>query len=308
MKKAFLFPGQGAQFPGMGKDLWEKSKTVKDIFDTASKASGLDVTSLIFDGTAEDLKATDKSQTAITAVSMSASALLREKGIKAGGTAGFSLGEYAALAECGVVSKDDVFPLIKARGDIMESVSRSADTPEGKSGMAAVIGLSLEQTETAIRDAEIANLYVANYNSPSQVVVSGTAEALKEGQNVLKEAGAKRVIPLKVSGPFHCPLLEDAKKEFSEVLSRYDFSDPAIPFFSNVTGHSVNSGEEIKRLCAEQLVSTVRWVDVEESLVGAGFSDFLEVGPGKVLTGLLKAFSRDLTCKQAGTIEQIESL
>ena len=206
MKTCFLFPGQGAQYPGMAKDLWEASQTVRDLFRKASDSSGMDTEKLLFESSAEDLKATDKTQIAITLASLCSSALAREKGITPQGCAGFSLGEYAALCEAGVIRLEDVFPIVKIRGDIMEKTARGMDSQAGAPGMAAVLGIPAEKVASTVEVLKD-GVYVSNHNSPSQVVISGTAEGLAKAEVALKAAGARRIVRLSVSGPFHSPLM-----------------------------------------------------------------------------------------------------
>jgi [acyl-carrier-protein] S-malonyltransferase len=303
MKICFLFPGQGAQYPGMAKDLWEASPKVKELFATASKASGLDMKSLLFDASAEDLKATDKTQVAMTLASLSASAALRERGVIPEGCAGFSLGEYAALAEAGVLSLADVFPIVKARGEVMEKAARALDSADGAPGMAAVLGISSESAASAVDALSSQGVFVANFNSPTQVVVSGTALGLSHAEQALKAAGARRVVKLQVSGPFHSPLMEQARADFEKVLSSFVFSDPRLPVYSNVTGRRIVSGAEARGLCVTQLVSPVRWVAEEQALFAGGYDRFYETGPGTVLTGLLRALSPEARCAAVGTLE-----
>lgn len=312
MRIAFVFPGQGAQYPGMGKDLFEASDKVKELFDIAQKTSGIDVQKLLFEGTADELKASDKAQVAITLVNLAAAQVLKENGYEASAVAGFSLGEYAALVESGVLTAEEAFSIVKVRGELMEKASRELDSPEGNPGMAAVIGLGGEAVVEAVEKAGIDGLYVANYNSPVQTVISGTAAGITAAQTVLKEAGARRVLPLQVSGPFHSPLLEKAKQEFEKFLEPYDFRNPEKNLYSNVTGKQITSGEDAKRLAVEQVVSSVRWVEEEKQLVADGFDTLIEAGPGKVLTGLWSALNKELNteipCFEAGTLEQIQNI
>ncbi len=303
MKTCFLFPGQGAQYPGMAKDLWETSACVKELFTKASDASRMDTRKLLFDSTADELKATDKTQVAITLASLCSSAYLRERGVKMEGCAGFSLGEYAALCESGVIGMQDVFPIVKLRGDIMEKAARDLDSANGAPGMAAVLGLPAEKVAVIVGPMAASAVYVSNHNSPTQAVISGTAQGLATAEQALKAAGAKRFVRLSVSGPFHSPLMARAGADFASALADYDFSDPKLPVYSNVTGKRISTGAEARKLCAEQLVSTVRWVDVEQSLRADGFDRFLEAGPGTVLTGLMRALSPELRCAPAGTVE-----
>ena len=305
MKTCFLFPGQGAQYPGMAKDLWEASHLVRELFQKASDASGMDAKKLLFDSTAEELKATDRTQVAITLANLCSSAALREKGVRMEGCAGFSLGEYAALSEAGVIRLEDVFPIVKARGELMEKAARTLDSGAGAPGMAAVLGIPAEKAASTIEALSGSEVYIANQNSPAQVVVSGTAAGLAIAEQALKAAGARRFVRLQVSGPFHSPLMAEARTAFDAALRSYTFSDPRIPVYSNVTGMLIRTGAEARELCGRQLVSMVRWVSVEESLLGDGFDRFFEAGPGTVLAGLLRALRPEAKCAAAGTIEGI---
>ncbi len=308
MKTCFLFPGQGAQYPGMGKDLWESSSKVKELFTRASDKTGKDLCKLIFSGSEDELKSTDNAQIAITLVNLSAAAVLGEKGITSSGCAGFSLGEYAALVEAGVISIDDVFPIVNDRGRIMERVSRGLDSADGSPGMAAVIGLSYEKMASLIKESGVGGVYIANYNSPVQIVISGTNDGLLKAEEICKEAGARRYIRLKVSGPFHSPLLEEAKKEFVSVLDGYEFNNPRKTVYSNVTGAEISSGEEAKKLCGDQIISTVKWVDEEKRILDDAFDRCIEVGPGKVLAGLWRGVDKEIRCESAGTLEGIQKI
>ncbi len=292
----------------MGKDLWEASAAVKELFQCAADTTGMDVKKLLFEGTEEELKQTDKTQVAVTLVNLSAGIVLKERGIVPDGCAGFSLGEYAALVEAGVLTKEAVFPLVKLRGELMEKTARSLNSGGGAPGMAAVIGLAYEKLEEAIRNSGRTDVFIANYNSPVQTVLSGTAEGLAQAETFCKEAGAKRVIRLKVSAPFHCPLLEDVRAEFGAHLAKQEFRDPKLPLYSNVTGKRVNGAAEAKDLCMKQVVSPVRWVDEERQLIADGFTRCMEVGPGTVLAGLWKAVSEELPCLPAGTLAAIQNV
>jgi len=305
MKTCFLFPGQGAQYPGMAKDLWEASQNVRELFRKASDASGMDTAKLLFESSAEELKATDKTQVAITLASLCSSAVLKEKGIQPQGCAGFSLGEYAALHEAGVIRLEDVFPIVKIRGALMEKAARSLDSDTGAPGMAAVLGISAEKVAQIVESLAGSSVYLSNHNSPSQVVVSGTAAGLDKAEELLRASGARRFVRLSVSGPFHSPLMVNARRDFDEALAPFAFSSPMIPVYSNVTGKAIATGAEAKSLCGSQLVSTVRWVAVEETLFADGFERFLEAGPGTVLYGLMRALRGDARCEQAGTLVSI---
>jgi [acyl-carrier-protein] S-malonyltransferase len=310
MKTCFLFPGQGAQYPGMAQDLWDSSDQVKELFTLASDATRMDLKRLLFEGSEEELKATDNTQVAVTLASVAASLVCKEKGVEPEGFAGFSLGEYSALHGAGVLALEDLFPIVKIRGQLMEKAARALDTPgsDAHAGMAAVLGLDFTKATEVLDTLAGKQVFLANYSSPSQIVLGGTAEGLAEAEAAFKEGGARRYVLLRVSAPFHTPLLEEARKGLEEVLSGYTFNDPVKPVFANVTGKRISTGEEARGLCVRQAVSTVRWVDEEQSLLDDGFSRFLEVGPGSVLGGLWKAFSRDYPCLPAGKLEDIQKV
>ena len=307
-KTVFLFPGQGAQYPGMAKDLWDYSGKVKELFEVASESARMDLKKLLFEGTEEELKATDKTQIAVTLANLSASTVLKENGIDAEGFAGFSLGEHSALYEAGIVKLKDLFVIVKIRGELMEKASRSLDSSSGNAGMAAVVGLSFEKAKAVLSGLENERVYLANYSSPTQVVLSGTAGGLNKAEDAFKDAGARRFIRLKVSGPFHSPLLEDARKGLAELLSGMEYSDPVKAVYANVSGDRIKSGPEAKDCCIRQVVSTVKWVTEEESLLRDGFDTVYEVGPGKVLSGLWRSFNREIVCTPLGTMDAIKKI
>lgn len=280
---------------------------MKDIVRRASECTGVDLYKLLFYATDEELKSTDLAQIAITTVNIAAAATLAEHGVGCDGAAGFSVGEYAALYVAGVVGLEDVYALVKARGDAMAQASLKLHSSDGAPGMAAVIGLSYE-TVKEVSSQRLHDVYVANYNSPTQIVIGSTAEGLKEAEKVLKDSGARRVIPLKVSGPFHTPLIREARECFQKFIADYNFADPKIPVYSNVTGARIQSGSEAKELCIRQITSTVRWVDDERAMLADGFERIVETGPGAVLTGLWKAVGDGVPCFPAGTYEQIQNL
>jgi [acyl-carrier-protein] S-malonyltransferase len=307
----FLFPGQGAQYPGMAKDLWETSAKVKELFTLASDSTGMDCERLLFEGSEEELKATDKTQVAMTLASVAASLVLKERGVTPAGCAGFSLGEYSALYEAGVIRLEDLFPIVKARGELMEKASRSLDAAaggSGQAGMAAVLGMEYSAALEVLEAQASEEVYLANHSSPKQIVLAGTGSGLAAMEERFKAAGARRYVILKVSAPFHSPLLKEAAAGLEEFLASINFSDPRKAVYSNVTGKRYTSGQEAKENCVRQVVSMVRWVDEEESLVADGYTRFLEVGPGSVLSGLWKAFNRELPCLAAGKLEDIEKL
>jgi [acyl-carrier-protein] S-malonyltransferase len=297
----------------MGKDLYDSYEEVRELFGVATSAAGFDVADLIFTGSEDEIKATDRSQVAITTVNLAARRVLAQRGVVSAGAAGFSLGEYSALVDAGILAESDALELVTLRGQIMEEVSRSLDTASGSAGMAAVLGLDADTIVSLLESAGVNDVYPANINSPVQTVLSGTAAGLEKATSVLKDGGARRVVILKVSGPFHSPLMQEAKERFTAELARFEFSDPRKPVYANVTGAAITSGEESRKLCSEQLVEPVRWVDEESAILADGYEQLLEVGPGEVLSGLWKSFTKGrdeitLASTPCGTLEQITSL
>ena len=317
-KAVFLFPGQGAQFPGMALDLLEGGgESVKRLFSLASEIFGKDMIGVLRDSSPEELKKTDVSQPAITLANLAAAAYLAEKGIKPVGAAGFSLGEYSALAAAGVIGVEDCLSLVARRGVAMQAaIDRINQGSEGSSdpkppGMAAVIGLAPERVESLIAEWKkdgLTGLNAANINSPRQVAVSGSAAALEEAEKRFKEAGAKRFMRLQVAGPYHSPFMKEAAAEFDAHLDKAHFSDPAIPIFSNVTGRQIQSGEEAKALAHRHILEGVRWTDEEAALALLQPEALLEVGPGKVLQGLWKDTGSEIPCHGAGSAAEINEL
>jgi len=301
MKTCMLFPGQGAQSVGMGKDFYDRSPAVRRMFEEASDASKIDLAALIFSGTEEDLKQTRNTQVALALVDSAAALRLRESGVKADGAAGFSLGEWAAMAEAGVVPFAEMIRLVAERGRLMDEAGKRS----GGSTMSAVIGLEPAAIEAALKSAGIDDAWIANYNSPAQSVLSGTEAGISSAEEAVKAAGAKRAIRLKVSGAFHSPIMRYAYDGFRELLADARFADPVIPFYSNVTGGRVTTGEEIRHLAAEQIISPVRWIDEEKSIDAAGYGRLLEAGPGTVLAGLWKSIGSSLAVLPAGNEEQV---
>jgi len=308
----YLFPGQGAQYQGMALDfLGTGSAAVKKLFEQASAIFEKDAEAWLRDSDADTLKRTDVSQPTVTLANLAAAAFLGEQGYSPVACAGFSLGEYAALVCAGVISAEDCFRLVKARGAAMQAnADRLREAAGGDAaaapGMAAIVGLAPEQVESLIAQWGIKDIYAANINSPKQVAVSGTAAALTEAENRFKEAGARRVLRLQVAGPFHSPLLADAAEAFAPALESVQFSDPKVPLYSNVAGKRVASGAEAKKLALAQITSPVRWIDEEAAIIAVGgFAACLEVGPGKVLQGLWKDSGSELPCYAAGTVEDI---
>lgn len=302
-----MFPGQGAQYPHMGLDLYERYQKVRDLFTLASDICSVDLYALIERGSDEDLQKTHYTQLLITLINRSCSIVLKDIEHSSMCAAGFSLGELSAYTEASIFSDETLFSLVNYRGNIMSKHGYIVQQELGAIGMAAVIGLDFDKVDSIIKASHIDHLYAANDNSESQVVVSGLFSSLSQLEPLLKEKGAKRIIPLKVSGPFHTPLMKAAKLEFLEVLKKYDFFEPTIPVFSNVSASLITSSIEAKQLLAEQLTSPVRWASIVKKLEeGYPNCKVIEVGPNKVLTNLFR--STAIRCSVSGTVEDIEKL
>ena len=289
MKKyAFIFPGQGAQKVGMGKDLYENSPAAKKVFDTANEILGYDIAELCFNGSEEELMKTINSQPCILTVSIAALEALREQiDIKPVCCAGHSLGEYAALYVSGALDLKSVLKLIQKRAYLM---NKAAETTQGS--MAAVLGLDDEAVINITR--KLNNVYVANFNSPGQVVITGDKEEISKSLDIYKEAGAKRVLPLAVSGAFHSPIMADADCEFNTFVSQYEFKNAEIPVFTNVDAKPTFLGEELRNKLPNQISSSVLWTKTINRIAEEYTSDFIEIGPGKVLAGLNKKINTEL--------------
>ncbi|WP_018338254.1 MULTISPECIES: ACP S-malonyltransferase [Butyricimonas] len=285
MKKAFVFPGQGAQFVGMGKDLYENSPEAKELFEKANEILGFRITDLMFNGTDEDLKQTKVTQPAIFLHSVILAKSLNEKPDM---VAGHSLGEFSALVANGALSFEDGLRLVHARALAMQKACEA--TP---STMAAILGLPDETVENVL--AEIDEVVVAaNYNCPGQIVISGSMEGIATACEKLKAAGAKRALPLKVGGAFHSPLMEPARQELADAIKNTHFSKPSCPVYQNVNAKPVSDPEEIKQNLIDQLTASVRWTQTVQNMLADGASSFLEIGPGNVLQGLIKKVSSNV--------------
>ena len=315
-KYAFLFPGQGAQAPGMVKDVAEAFPSAKKVIDDVSEIIGLNMTKLLWEADMETLSRSDNSQIAITTASLAIMAALKDKGIEPSAAMGFSLGEFPALYAAGVLSFENVIKVVRQRGLIMQKVCEDiAAKNEGHApGMTAVLGLPPEKVKEVV--SSIPDAYAANMNSTKQTVVSGTFDALDKVEAAAKEAGARRCVRLKVAGPFHSPLMQAAADEFEKVLADVEFAEPKIPLFSNVTGKQAKDAKEVKESAVLHLTHPVLWTDEEavlESIIKADSGNewsVLEPGPGKVLAGLWEKteFGATLPAIPVNTVEGINAL
>lgn len=303
-KIAFLFPGQGSQKIGMGKDLFDQEAVSKAVFEEADKTLGFDLSSMIFEGDAEELTLTYNAQPALLTTSIAILKKFEESGIKADYAAGHSLGEYTALVAAGALSFQDAVYAVRKRGELMNEA-----VPAGEGAMAAILGLDqaalLEVTKEVTESGHLVEL--ANLNCPGQIVISGTAKGVELASEKAKEKGAKRAIALEVSGPFHSALMKPAAEKFTDVLSKLDITDAKTPVISNVTADIVTSRDAIETKLIEQLYSPVRFEESVERLVALGVTMFIEIGPGKVLSGLVKKVNRRLTTISVSDQETIEA-
>ncbi len=285
---ALIFPGQGSQYSGMGKDLYDNSSAARNVFKTANEVLGYNISDLCFNGSEEELKKTINSQPCILTVSLAAFEALKEKtNIEINCSAGHSLGEYAALYTAGVIDLKTVLKLIQKRANLMNEAAEKT-----KGSMAAVLGLSDESVINIVNT--INNVYVANFNSPGQVVITGGQEEINLNLDKFKTAGAKRVLPLAVSGAFHSPLMQQAGKEFVDYIREFTFKNAKFPVYTNVDATATIDSENFKKKLPQQIYSSVLWTKTIKNIMDTGTIDFIEIGPGKVLAGLNKKISSEI--------------
>ena len=299
-KIAFMFPGQGAQYVGMGKDFYDAVPVSREMFELAGKASGLDVVSLCFEEN-ENINITEYTQIAMLAAEVAILKAVEEKGIKPDVTAGLSLGEYGALAASGVMSVEDVFKVVRQRGIYMQEA-----VPTG-GAMTAVLGLDAETIEKICEETE-GIVSIANYNCPGQIVITGEEAAVAAAAEKLSAAGAKRCVALKVSGPFHSEMLAGAGEKLGEVLQDMEVCDICIPYIANVTADYVTDKNQVKELLTKQVSSSVRWQQTIERMIADGVDTFVEIGPGKTLSGFMRKINKDVKTINIEKLEDLEKL
>ena len=287
--KAFVFPGQGAQFVGMGKDLYENNEKAKELFEKANEILGYRITDIMFEGTDEDLKQTKVTQPAVFLHSV-ISAICLGDDFNPEMVAGHSLGEFSALVAAGALSFEDGLKLVYARAMAMQKACEAQP-----STMAAIIGLPNEKVEEVCAEVSKMGKGPANYNNPGQLVISGNIDAINEACEQLKAAGAKRALPLKVGGAFHSPLMQPAKDELQAAIEKTEFSTPKCPIYQNVDALPHTDAAEIKQNLIAQLTSSVRWSQIVEHMIADGATDFTECGPGKALQGMIAKINKEVT-------------
>ncbi len=300
MKIAFVFPGQGSQYVGMGKDLFENFGEVKSLYKEASSALGYDIAELSFNGPLEELNKTFRTQPCILTASVAAHRVLSAQGISPYVVAGHSLGEYSAIVAAHVVSFREAVVLTEKRGIFMQEA-----VPEGRGLMAVIIGLSRNKVDEVCLSIESGYVSPANYNCPGQIVIAGERKAVEEAMKLAKNAGAKRALPLAVSAPSHCTLMVEASNRLARLLDTIEFRDPAKPVVNNADAMFLTNSEKIKSSLIKQLNRPLLWEDSVRKIIETGIDTFIEVGPGKILSGLLKRIEPSL---KLFNVEDVESL
>lgn len=304
-KTAFIFPGQGAQSVGMGKDAYDAVPAARDLFLSADEQLGFPLSSIIFNGPDEDLKQTVNTQPALLGTSMAYLEAIRGKGIEPDYVAGHSLGEYSALVCAGVLTFEEAVSIVRARGEYME-----AAVPGGQGAMAAVLGADREALSELCKSitAEGHVVELANMNCPGQIVISGSAQGVAAAAERVKEAGGKRAIPLEVSGPFHSTLMKEAANRLADKLEQAAFNTPSVPVVANVTARPVEDAAAIRGLLVEQVYSPVLWHDSVEWMIAQGVDTFVEIGPGSVLSGLIKKIDKSVKVINVNSLDSVSSL
>lgn len=299
-KLAFLYPGQGVQTPGMGADFYRSSASARAVFDKASEALGIDLQALCFEKN-DRLDQTEYTQAALVTLYLAQTRVLTEHGIMPDITAGLSLGEYAALAVSHAMQEQDAIRLVRRRGILMQNA-----VLDGSGAMCAVLGLKEAAVEEVLADRK--NVFIANYNCPGQLVITGERSAVEEVAEALRASGARRTVMLNVSGPFHSPLLADAAKELKKELLQTPVSDPDIPYITNVTAEVVTTKEPIRTLLSQQICAPVRWMQSMQRMIADGVDTFVEIGAGKTLAGFLRKLDQNVTVYPVTTWDEAQDV
>jgi [acyl-carrier-protein] S-malonyltransferase len=303
-KIAFVFPGQGSQAAGMGKAVADAYPEAREVFETADRALGIELSRMCFEGPESDLQLTENTQPAILATSVAIYRVLASRGLEPDCVAGHSLGEYSALVAAGALRLEDALALVRNRGRYMQEA-----VPVGRGAMAAILGLTAEKVrELCLEVAEGEVVEPANFNGAGQVVIAGHAEAVKRASTKAKDYGARRAIPLPVSAPFHCRLMQPAAERLALDLKEASFSDLKVPLVTNVDAAPIGKGDEAREALQRQVTSPVRWEESVQELVEQGATRFLEVGPGKVLSGLVRKVHKGALVSSVASPEEVEKL
>lgn len=299
-KIAFVYPGQGAQKAGMGKDFYDNSELAKDVYDKATEALQIDMKALCFEEN-DQLDLTEYTQAVMVTTCLAMTKVIEAKGLKPDVTAGLSLGEYCAISAAGGMKEEDAIRLVRKRGILMQNT-----VPAGEGAMAAVLGAEISLIENCIQDID--DVSIANYNCPGQTVITGSTKAVEQAVTALKAAGVRRAVMLNVSGPFHSPMLVPAGEELAKELAKTEFAPLQIPYVTNVTAEYVTNIEETRDLLARQVSAPVRWQESMEAMIADGVDTFVEIGPGRTLAGFMRKINRNVKMYNIGSWEEAEKV